>query len=44
MELFRQIHTTTGITMVMVTHTSQLVRYGTRAISMAMGQVLNGGD
>ncbi len=44
MELFRQIHTTTGITMVMVTHTSQLVRYGTRAISMAMGQVLNSGD
>ncbi len=44
MELFRQIHTTTGITMVMVTHTSQLVRYGTRAISMAMGQVSPGGD
>jgi ABC-type lipoprotein export system ATPase subunit len=44
MQLFQQIHTHTGITMVMVTHTSQLVSYGTRAISMAMGQVANGRD
>lgn len=42
MDLFRQIHIDTGITIVMVTHTSQLVSYGTRAISMAMGKVLNG--
>jgi ABC-type lipoprotein export system ATPase subunit len=42
MDLFRQIHTDTGITIVMVTHTSQLVSYGTRAISMALGQVING--
>ncbi len=42
MDLFRQIHADTGITIVMVTHTSQLVSYGTRAISMALGQVING--
>jgi lipoprotein-releasing system ATP-binding protein len=42
MELFRDIHTGTGVTILMVTHTSQLVRYGTRAIQMAGGQVLNG--
>ena len=40
MELFQQIHADTGITIVLVTHTSQLIRYGTRAIKMAEGRVL----
>jgi putative ABC transport system ATP-binding protein/lipoprotein-releasing system ATP-binding protein len=39
MDLFQEIHTQTGITIVMVTHTSQLVSYGTRAIRMAGGRV-----
>ena len=41
MDLFREIHTQTGVTIVMVTHTTQLVRYGTRAVRMANGQVLD---
>jgi len=40
MELFRQIHVETGITVMLVTHTVQLVNYGTRAIRMAEGRVL----
>ncbi|MCI0519927.1 MAG: ABC transporter ATP-binding protein [Chloroflexi bacterium] len=43
MELFRQIHQARHITMVMVTHASQLASYGTRAIEMAAGKILNGG-
>lgn len=42
MDLFSQIHKDTGITIVMVTHTSLLISYGTRAISMSQGQILNG--
>jgi ABC-type lipoprotein export system ATPase subunit len=41
MDLFRDIHTKTGITFVLVTHTSQLVAYGTRAIEMACGVIVN---
>lgn len=41
MELFREIHLQTGVTVVMVTHTTQLVRYGTRAIQMANGQIVS---
>ena len=41
MELFREIHRETGITIVMVTHASQLVSYGTRAIQMAGGKIVN---
>lgn len=41
MSLFKEIHTRTGITIVMVTHASQLVAYGTRAISMATGRIVN---
>lgn len=41
MELFRQIHQQTGITIVMVTHSSQLVKYGTRPIQMAQGRILD---
>ncbi len=42
MALFRDIFDRTGITMVMVTHTTQLVRYGTRSIGMAGGRVVEG--
>jgi ABC-type lipoprotein export system ATPase subunit len=42
MELFRELHTSMGITIVMVTHTRQLVFNGTRAIEMANGQIVNG--
>jgi ABC-type lipoprotein export system ATPase subunit len=40
MDLFRDIHAKTGVTIVLVTHTSQLVSYGTRAIQMASGVVV----
>jgi ABC-type lipoprotein export system ATPase subunit len=39
MQLFHQIHGETGVTIVMVTHTTQLVHYGTRAVRMAAGRV-----
>jgi lipoprotein-releasing system ATP-binding protein len=39
MELFRKIHLDTGITVLLVTHTSQLVDYGTRAMHMASGAI-----
>jgi putative ABC transport system ATP-binding protein/lipoprotein-releasing system ATP-binding protein len=42
MELFRDLHLSLGITIVMVTHTRQLVSYGTRAIEMAEGMIVNG--
>jgi ABC-type lipoprotein export system ATPase subunit len=41
MDLFRDIHARTGVTIVMVTHTTQLVVYGTRAIEMASGVIRN---
>ena len=41
MDLFRDIHARTGVTIVLVTHTSQLVSYGSRAIEMASGLVVN---
>ena len=40
MDLFAQIHAQTGVTILMVTHTTQLVRYGTRAIRMAGGRIV----
>ena len=42
MELFRDLHASLGITIMMVTHTRQLVSYGTRAVEMANGQIVNG--
>jgi ABC-type lipoprotein export system ATPase subunit len=42
MDLFRDLHTSLGITIVMVTHTRQLVSYGTRSIEMANGLIVNG--
>jgi len=41
MDLFQEIHGQTGVTIVMVTHTTQLVSYGTRAIRMRGGQTLD---
>jgi len=37
MELLKEIHANTHVTIVMVTHTTQLVSYGTRALQMANG-------
>ncbi len=42
MDLFRDLHLSLEITIVMVTHTRQLVSYGTRAVEMAEGQIVNG--
>ena len=39
MGLFRKIHETTGVTILMVTHTAQLVSWGTRSVQMATGRV-----
>ncbi len=39
MELFREIHKNTRVTIVMVTHSTQLIVYGTRAIKMAAGKI-----
>ena len=40
MDLFQTIHGRTGVTIVMVTHTSQLVTYGTRSVQMAGGRII----
>jgi ABC-type lipoprotein export system ATPase subunit len=40
MDLFRQIHQQTGVTIMMVTHTSQLVPFGTRTIEMGRGEIV----
>ncbi len=37
--LFRRIHGKTGITILLVTHSSQLVPYGTRSVQMIGGLV-----
>ncbi len=42
MTLFQQIHAETGVTIVMVVHSSYLVRYATRSIQMANGKILSG--
>jgi len=41
MDLFHDLHASMGITIVMVTHMRQLVSYGTRAVEMANGQIVN---
>jgi ABC-type lipoprotein export system ATPase subunit len=41
MELFHEIHAQTGVTVIMVTHTTQLISYGTRWIQMAGGEILD---
>lgn len=40
MQRFSELHDSTGVTILMVTHTSQLKEYGTRAIEMAAGRVV----
>jgi ABC-type lipoprotein export system ATPase subunit len=42
MDLFQQIHHSSGITIVLVTHSTQLVVYGTRSIKMAEGVIVEG--
>jgi ABC-type lipoprotein export system ATPase subunit len=44
MEHFAEIHAQTGVTVVLVTHTTQLIRYGTRAVRMAEGRILPEGS
>ena len=43
MALFQEIHARTGVTALMVTHTAELGRYGTRSIQMAAGEIVDGG-
>jgi ABC-type lipoprotein export system ATPase subunit len=38
MDLFSEIHANMGITIVMVTHTRQLLQYGTQSLEMAGGK------
>lgn len=40
MSLFQEIHAETGVTALLVTHSAELGRYGTRAIQMAGGQIV----
>ncbi len=39
MDLFKQVYDETGVTIVLVTHSTSLIRYGTRDIKMAGGKV-----
>jgi ABC-type lipoprotein export system ATPase subunit len=41
MGLFHDIHAGTGVTILLVTHTSQLVSYGTRSLTMAGGALVS---
>ena len=41
MALFGDLHANLGITIMMVTHTHQLLSFGTRAIEMANGQIIS---
>ena len=40
MDMLRAIHDAGGVTILLVTHTSQLVPYGTRALEMSAGRIL----
>jgi ABC-type lipoprotein export system ATPase subunit len=40
MELFQGIHAQTGVTALLVTHSAELGRYGTRSIQMAEGEIV----
>jgi ABC-type lipoprotein export system ATPase subunit len=42
MDLFQSLHNRLGITVVMVTHTHQLIEFGTRSVEMASGALVNG--
>jgi ABC-type lipoprotein export system ATPase subunit len=41
MDLFADLHVSLGVTIVMVTHTRQLLSYGTRAVEMANGEIVH---
>jgi ABC-type lipoprotein export system ATPase subunit len=41
MALFRDIHSETAVTVLLVTHSAELGRYGTRSIQMASGEILD---
>jgi ABC-type lipoprotein export system ATPase subunit len=41
MDLFKKVHEETGVTIILVTHASQLVSYGTRSIKMAEGKIVS---
>lgn len=41
MRLFRDLHARTGITILLVTHASELARYGTRGLRMAGGRIVD---
>jgi len=41
MDMVRGLHASTGVTILLVTHTSQLTRFGTRALEMAEGALRN---
>ena len=40
MTIFQDIHTRTGSTILLVTHATNLVRFGTRAVRMSGGQIV----
>lgn len=42
MTLFREIHSRTGVTILLVTHSRELVSFGTRGMHMASGKILAG--
>jgi ABC-type lipoprotein export system ATPase subunit len=44
MELFQKVHREREITLIMVSHTSQLVSYGTRWLEMAGGRIVRESD
>jgi len=41
MALLRQVHVDTGVTILLVTHASELTRFGTRSIRMSEGKVVS---
>jgi ABC-type lipoprotein export system ATPase subunit len=41
MSLFKELHRKMGITILLVTHTNELVKYGNRSIHMADGMIVN---
>jgi ABC-type lipoprotein export system ATPase subunit len=44
MDMFQQIHHASGVTIILVTHSTQLVRYGSRSIHMAEGRIEENGN
>lgn len=44
MDMFQQIHHASGVTIILVTHSTQLVRYGSRSIHMAGGRIEENGN